>query len=84
MPSSSVFRSRPRLRRPLTNSPPVQPIDALTGYEEEVLLTVARDRTNAEIAEELYIGLSTTKTHVASLMTKLWRSQPRRGCHLGI
>lgn len=50
---------------------PAQPIDALTDREEEVLLTVARGRTNAEIAEELYIGLSTVKTHVASLMTKL-------------
>ena len=52
-------------------SEPSQPIDALTEREEEVLLTVARGRTNAEIAEELYIGLSTVKTHVASLMTKL-------------
>ena len=50
---------------------PSQPIDPLTEREEEVLLTVARGRTNAEIAEELYIGLSTVKTHVASLMTKL-------------
>ena len=50
---------------------PPQPIDPLTDREEEVLLTVARGRTNAEIAEELYIGLSTVKTHVASLMTKL-------------
>lgn len=51
--------------------PPAQPIDALTDREEEVLLTVARGRTNAEIAEELYIGLSRVKTHLASLMTKL-------------
>ncbi len=50
---------------------PRQPIDPLTEREEEVLLTVARGRTNAEIAEELYIGLSTVKTHIASLMTKL-------------
>ena len=50
---------------------PSQPIDPLTEREEEVLLTVARGRTNAEIAEELYLGLSTVKTHVASLMTKL-------------
>jgi DNA-binding NarL/FixJ family response regulator len=52
-------------------SAPVQPIDALTEREEEVLLTVARGRTNAEIAEELHISLSTAKTHIASLMTKL-------------
>jgi DNA-binding NarL/FixJ family response regulator len=50
---------------------PVQPIDPLTEREEEVLALVARGRTNAEIATELFVGLSTVKTHVASLMTKL-------------
>ena len=48
-----------------------RPVEPLTEREEEVLLTVARGRTNAEIAEELYISLSTVKTHLASLMTKL-------------
>lgn len=32
---------------------------------------VAQGRTNAEIADHLYISLSTVKTHIASLMTKL-------------
>jgi DNA-binding NarL/FixJ family response regulator len=50
---------------------PVQPIAPLTEREEEVLALVARGRTNAEIATELYVSLSTVKTHVASLMTKL-------------
>ncbi len=50
---------------------PVQPVDPLTDREEEVLLTVARGRTNNEIALELHISLSTVKTHVASLMTKV-------------
>ena len=52
-------------------SPPTQPIEPLTEREEEVLLTVARGRTNAEIAKELHITLSTVKTHVAALMNKL-------------
>lgn len=50
---------------------PVQPIDHLTDREEEVLALLARGRTNAEIASELFIGLSTVKSHIASLMTKL-------------
>lgn len=55
-------------RMPVT---PRQPTDSLTEREEEVLSLVARGRTNAEIAAELFISLSTAKTHVASLMTKL-------------
>ncbi|MEV4135854.1 response regulator transcription factor [Dactylosporangium sp. NPDC049742] len=51
-------------------SPP-QPVEALTEREEQVLAKVARGRSNAEIAAELGITLSTVKTHVASLMAKL-------------
>jgi DNA-binding NarL/FixJ family response regulator len=51
--------------------PPRQPVDPLTEREEQVLAAVARGRTNTEISEELYITLSTVKTHIASLMAKL-------------
>ena len=54
-----------------TGVDPIQPIESLTGREEEVLVTVAHGRTNAEIADELHISLSTVKTHLASLMNKL-------------
>jgi DNA-binding NarL/FixJ family response regulator len=50
---------------------PAQPIDPLTAREEQVLLSVARGRTNAEIASELHVSLSTVKTHLGSLMAKL-------------
>lgn len=52
-------------------APPKQPIDALTDREEQVLVAVARGRTNKEIADKLYITLSTVKSHITSLMTKL-------------
>ena len=50
---------------------PTQPLSPLTEREEEVLVTVATGRTNAEIARELHISLSTVKFHLASLMTKI-------------
>jgi DNA-binding NarL/FixJ family response regulator len=50
---------------------PTQPIEPLTPREESVLLEVARGRTNAEIAADLYISMSTVKFHLASLMTKI-------------
>jgi len=50
---------------------PAQPVEPLTAREEEVLASVASGRTNSEISEDLHISLSTVKTHIASLMTKL-------------
>jgi DNA-binding NarL/FixJ family response regulator len=52
-------------------TPPAQPLEPLTEREEQVLLTVARGHTNAEIADALHISLSTVKSHLASLMAKL-------------
>jgi DNA-binding NarL/FixJ family response regulator len=51
--------------------PLAEPTEPLTSREEEVLATVARGLSNSEIAAELHITLSTVKTHLASLMTKL-------------
>jgi DNA-binding NarL/FixJ family response regulator len=52
-------------------SPPVQPIEPLTGREEQILAAVAQGLTNSEIAGQMYITLSTVKTHITRLMAKL-------------
>jgi DNA-binding NarL/FixJ family response regulator len=43
----------------------------LTEREREVLLLVARGRSNQEIADELVISPHTAKTHVNRIMTKV-------------
>ncbi|WP_299519822.1 response regulator transcription factor [uncultured Serinicoccus sp.] len=48
-----------------------EPVDPLTPREQAVLDLVAAGRTNGEIAEELYLSLSTVKTHIGALMAKL-------------
>lgn len=51
--------------------PARQPREPLTQREEDVLVAVANGRTNSEIADELFISLSTVKSHLARLMAKL-------------
>lgn len=50
---------------------PEQPMIPLTEREEEVLRAAAQGRSNAEIAEELFISLGTVKTHLSSLQDKI-------------
>ena len=48
-----------------------QRLDSLTERERDVLIEVGHGRTNAEVAERLYISPLTAKTHVSRILTKL-------------
>ncbi|WP_353109105.1 response regulator transcription factor [Gordonia sp. (in: high G+C Gram-positive bacteria)] len=45
--------------------------DTLTDRELEVFALVAAGLSNGEIADRLYLGITTVKTHVGRLLTKL-------------
>ena len=49
----------------------VSPLNELTPRERQVLASLARGRSNHEIAIELTIGEQTVKTHVSNILSKL-------------
>jgi DNA-binding NarL/FixJ family response regulator len=59
------------VRRPPPTTGPPPEVERLTSRELEVLRLIARGRSNAEIAKELFLGETTVKTHVARILQKL-------------
>ena len=49
----------------------VMTLNLLTGRERDVALAVAQGKSNAEIADELDLGLATVKTHLTRALRKL-------------
>ncbi len=58
-------------RRPPQAAPAPSRLASLTARERDILLQLARGRTNAEIAAELFVSEATVKTHVGHLLAKL-------------
>jgi len=57
--------------RPAPGAPPPAVVDDLTRRELEVLQTMARGLSNAEIAGELFLSEATVKTHVTRVLAKV-------------
>ncbi|MEV7618291.1 response regulator transcription factor [Streptomyces sp. NPDC089799] len=61
-----------RTRSP-SDTPADIPVPAITPREREVLGLLGGGLSNKEIADRLHLGVTTVKTHVASLMAKTGR-----------
>ena len=63
-----------RIRRFLLSgptAPAASPFPDLTAREREILDLLADGRTNAEIAQTLFLSLKTVKNHLTSIFAKL-------------
>jgi DNA-binding NarL/FixJ family response regulator/tetratricopeptide (TPR) repeat protein len=66
-----ALADRARLVLPAPAAPAEEDPDGLTAREAEVLALVAKGRTNAEIAAELFISVKTASVHVSNILRKL-------------
>ena len=58
-------------RLPAELAPAPSQLAALTARERDILLLVARGRSNAEIAAALFLSEATVKTHIGHVLAKL-------------
>jgi DNA-binding NarL/FixJ family response regulator len=70
-PSVTTRLVRELATKPVNDAPPPPEIGVLTDRETEVLTLMARGRSNAEIAADLFVSETTVKTHVGRVLMKL-------------
>ena len=58
----------PQVARTVQNAPR---INSLTSREVDVLRLMAEQRSNAQIAQQLFVSENTVKTHVSNILAKL-------------
>ncbi|ADH67612.1 MULTISPECIES: response regulator [Nocardiopsis] len=57
--------------QPAAPTPAARAVATLTQRESQTLTLMAQGLTNAEIADRLFLGTETVKTHVSHILTKL-------------
>jgi DNA-binding NarL/FixJ family response regulator len=58
-------------KTPSPSRHPPAAVASLSSREQEILVGLARGRTNRELADDLIVSEATVKTHVSNLLTKL-------------